>query len=57
MSKKIYVGNFEFDKEEKQIIINSLLAYLIISRQISNKYYNICQYVLKKFEYLKEEKF
>ncbi len=57
MSNKIYVGKFEFDKEEKDIIIDALLSYLLISKRLNKKYYEICLYVLKKFDYLKEEKF
>lgn len=57
MGRKIYVGTFEFDTEEKNIIIDALLAYLQISKRLNKKYYNICKYVLKRFEYLKEEEF
>ena len=57
MNKKIYVGTFEFDKEEKEIITDALLSYLMISNRINRKYNNICKYILKKLEYLKEENF
>lgn len=57
MKRKIYVGTFEFDTEEKNIIIDALLSYLQISKRLNKKYYNICKYVLKRFEYLKEEEF
>lgn len=57
MKNKIYVGTFEFDKEEKNIINDALLAYLKVSKRINKKYYNICQYVIKKFGNLKEEEF
>ena len=56
-NKIIYVGTFEFDEEEKNIIIDALLSYLIISNSLNKKYYNICTYILKKFDDLKEEKF
>lgn len=57
MRRKIYVGTFEFDTEEKNIIIDALLAYLQISKRLNKKYYNICKYILKKFNYLKKEEF
>ena len=57
MKEKIYVGTFEFDREEKNIIIDALLAYLKVAKRLNKKYYNICQYILKRFNYLKEEEF
>lgn len=57
MKEKIYVGTFEFDTEEKNIIIDALLAYLKVSERLNKKYYNICKYILKRFDYLKEEEF
>ena len=41
MSKKIYVGTFEFDKEEKEIITDALLSYSIISKRLNPNYNEI----------------
>lgn len=57
MSKKIYVGTFEFDKEEKEIITDALLSYSIISKRLNAKYNETCNYILAKFKDLKEEQF
>ena len=57
MNKKIYVETFEFDKEEKDIIIDSLLSYLIISKRLNKNYFETCEYLLTKFKHLKKEDF
>ena len=57
MSKKIYVGTFEFDKEEKEIITDALLSYSIISKRLNPNYNETCNYILAKFKDLKEEQF
>ena len=58
MREKIYVGKFEFDKEEKNLISKALLTYLEILRQLKDeKKCEICQYIIIKFKKLKEEDF
>ena len=57
MNKRIYVGTFEFDKEEKEIITDALLSYSIISKRLNPKYNETCKYILAKFKDLKEEQF
>ena len=55
MEEKIYVGTFEFDKEEKSIIFNALLTYLKILRKLKDKEkYEICKYIIIKFKKLKD---
>lgn len=51
--QKIYVGTFEFDKEELETIFNSLHSY----KKIDISKIEICNYLILKFKELKEELF
>lgn len=51
--RKIYVGNFEFDKEELEVLCHSLKLYKNTFKSKSE----ICEYLLFRFQYLKEEIF